>query len=158
MTNLEIRVDEETADKAVFLLPRNGYNHDMGSTLKSEVGKTGEIIAANYLRKNGYEILEKNFENKKGYRVGEIDIVAREQKSGEIAFVEVKTRRRGGLGSANPELAITRAKYQKLVRIMDRYLRGRRMLDLPHRLDAIAVEVDMETRKARLRHMKYIYY
>jgi putative endonuclease len=124
----------------------------------SELGKTGEIIAANYLERNGYEILETNFQNKIGYRVGEIDIIACEKRTGEIAFVEVKTRQKGSRDSENPELAITRAKYKKLTRIIERYLRQNNLEDTPHRLDAIAIEIDTETKKARLRHLKYIYY
>lgn len=123
-----------------------------------EVGTTGENIAASYLLKNGYEILETNFQNNLGYRVGEIDIIAREYETGEIAFVEVKARKKGGWGSENPELAITRAKYKKLTRIIGRYLRQNNLEDVPHRLDAIAIEMDMITRKANLRHLKYIYY
>jgi len=127
-------------------------------TLISELGRKGEIIAANYLLKNGYEILETNFQNNIGYRVGEIDIVARERKTGEIAFVEVKTRQKGSWDSENPELAVTRAKYKKLTRIIERYLRQNNLEDTPHRLDAIAIEIDAEVKKARLRHLKYIYY
>ncbi len=127
-------------------------------TLISELGRKGEIIAANYLLKNGYEILETNFQNNIGYRVGEIDIVARERKTGEIAFVEVKTRQKGSWDSENPELAVTRAKYKKLTRIIERYLRQNNLEDTPHRLDAIAIEIDAEAKKARLRHLKYIYY
>ncbi|OGI25090.1 MAG: hypothetical protein A3J76_02565 [Candidatus Moranbacteria bacterium RBG_13_45_13] len=123
-----------------------------------EIGITGENIAASYLLKNGYEILETNFQNDLGYRVGELDIVARENETGEIAFVEVKTRKSGSWGAENPELAITRAKYKKLTRIIGRYLRQHKLEDIPHRLDAIAVEMDMGSRKAKLRHLKYIYY
>lgn len=127
-------------------------------TFISELGKQGETIAADYLLRNGYEILETNFQNNLGYRVGEIDIIAREYETGEIAFVEVKTRKRGSWGSSNPELAITHAKYKKLTRIMGRFLRQKNLEDTPHRLDAIAIEMNLETRKARLRHLKYIYY
>lgn len=122
------------------------------------IGRTGEIIAANHLKQTGYQILEMNFENKLGYRVGELDIVAREEKTGEIVFVEVKTRRKGSFGSAYPELAITRAKYRRLTRIIDRYLRQKNMESAPHRLDAISIEMDMDRRKANLKHLKYIYY
>ena len=123
-----------------------------------EIGSSGEKIAADYLLRNGYEIMETNFQNDVGYRVGEIDIIAREKKSGEIVFVEVKTRKKGSWDSSNPELAITRAKYKKLTRIIGRYLRQKKLEDMPHRLDAIAIEMNLETRRANLRHLKYIYY
>jgi putative endonuclease len=127
-------------------------------TFISDLGKLGENISADYLLKNGYEILETNFQNDVGYRIGEIDIIAREKETGEIAFVEVKARKSGGWGSENPELAITRAKYKRLMRIISRYLRQNNLEDVPHRLDAIAIEMDMNSRKAKLRHLKYIYY
>mgnify|MGYP005831650207 CR=1 FL=1 len=123
-----------------------------------EIGLLGETIAIDYLLKNGYEILETNFQNKLGYRVGEIDIIAREKETDEIAFIEVKTRKKGSWDSENPELAITRVKYKKLIRIIARYLRQKKLEDILHRLDAIAIEINMETRKAKLRHLKYIYY
>ncbi len=46
----------------------------------------GENAAAEFLKKKGYVILERNF--RKGY--GEIDIIA--VKKGTLVFVEVKTR------------------------------------------------------------------
>jgi len=130
----------------------------MNREQNKKIGKLGEIIAANYLKQNGYRILDMNFENNLGYRVGELDIVAREESTDEIVFVEVKTRQKGSSGSAHPELAITRAKYQRLTRILGRYLRQKRLEDAPHRLDAISIEMDMGSRKANLRHLKYIYY
>jgi putative endonuclease len=130
----------------------------MNREQNKRTGQAGEIMAANYLKQNGYQILDMNFENKLGYRVGELDIVAREESTGEIVFVEVKTRRKGSLGSAHPELAITRAKYKRLTRILGQYLRQRHLESAPHRLDAISIEMDMMRRKASLRHLKYIYY
>lgn len=123
-----------------------------------EIGQLGERIAANYFQARGCEILEMNFENKWGYRLGEIDIVARNPKNKELIFAEVKTRQKGTSGSSVPELAINRAKYRKLSRIISNYLRKNNLQGCDHRLDAIAIELDMKTRKANLRHLKYIYY
>lgn len=52
---------------------------------KNEIGAYGETIAARYLEKHGFIILEKNYLKK----WGELDIVARGTDS--IRFVEVKT-------------------------------------------------------------------
>jgi putative endonuclease len=123
-----------------------------------EIGQLGERIAANYFRTQKCEILETNFENKFGYRLGEIDIVARDAKNNEIIFAEVKTRQKGTSNTSAPELAINRAKYRKLSRIISNYLRKNKLLDCNYRLDAIAIELDMKTRKANLKHLKYIYY
>jgi len=49
-------------------------------------GNLGEDLAARYLRKNGFKILKRNFQNK----IGEIDILARNKS--DIVIVEVKTK------------------------------------------------------------------
>lgn len=125
---------------------------------RKKIGNFGEKIAANYFLARGCEIIEKNFENKLGYRVGEIDLVAYEPKNKELIFIEVKTRKKGTLNSNAPELAISRAKYQKLSKIISRYLQKKNWLDRNWRLDAIAIELDLKTRKASLKHLKCIYY
>jgi len=125
---------------------------------RKEIGNLGERIAANYFLARGCEILEMNFENKFGYRVGELDLVARDLKSNEIIFAEVKTRQKGTSNSQAPEIAISRGKYRKLSKIISAYLRKNNLLDSKYRLDAIAIELDMKTRKANLKHLKYIYY
>ncbi len=53
---------------------------------EKNLGKRGEDIAENYLKKRGYKILARNFRIKGG----EVDIIA--EKDGEVVFVEVKTR------------------------------------------------------------------
>ena len=78
------------------------------NTLQKEIGNLGERIAANYFLARGCEILEMNFENKFGYRLGELDVVARDLKTNEIIFAEVKTRKKGTSNSESPELAISR--------------------------------------------------
>jgi len=125
---------------------------------RKEIGRLGEQIAANYFLACGCEILEMNFENKLGYRMGEIDIITRDPKKNEIIFVEVKTRQKGTSNSTAPELAINRAKYRKLSKIISAYLRKNNLLDSNYRLDAIAIELDIQSRKASLKHLKYIYY
>ena len=54
---------------------------------KRQIGKTGEQMAADYLVRNGFTILEKNF---RSGRFGEIDIIAEEDSY--LCFVEVKMR------------------------------------------------------------------
>ena len=53
---------------------------------RQELGKEGEDFAADYLQKQGYEIIDRNFECKQG----EIDIIAKDKN--EYVFIEVKTR------------------------------------------------------------------
>lgn len=52
----------------------------------NELGKLGEEMAAEHLRKNGYAILQTNWV----FQKAEIDIIA--QKGDVLAIVEVKTR------------------------------------------------------------------
>ena len=49
-------------------------------------GKNGENIAKNYLKKQGYRIIDTNYKTK----IGEIDIVAMKDKV--LSFIEVKSR------------------------------------------------------------------
>jgi len=49
-------------------------------------GNMGEDLAADFLRKKGFEILARNFR----YKQGEIDLIVR--KTNWLIFVEVKTR------------------------------------------------------------------
>ncbi len=56
-----------------------------GSKNTKEVGKIGEDVAARYLQKRGFTVIERNYWKK----WGEIDIVVKKDK--QIHFVEVKT-------------------------------------------------------------------
>lgn len=80
----------------------------------SEIGREGERAATDYLRDHGYQIRHLN------WREGryELDIVA--EKEFIIHFVEVKTRRAGGL--TTPEEALTPRKAAALRRAAQAYL------------------------------------
>lgn len=68
----------------------------------------GENAAAEFLKKKGYIILERNF--RKGY--GEIDIIA--VKNSTLVFIEVKTRSSDKFGT--PFEAISSWKLRSLIR------------------------------------------
>lgn len=53
---------------------------------RHELGKEGEEEDTKYLEKQGYKIIQRNFE----CRQGEIDIIAKDKS--EYVFIEVKTR------------------------------------------------------------------
>lgn len=96
----------------------------------NELGKTGENIAAVYLEKEGYLVLEKNWR----HRRAEIDLIA---KQGDVlVFVEVKTRSSAGLN--RPEDAVTKDKQALLTDAASVY-----MEELGHeweiRFDIIAI-------------------
>ena len=80
----------------------------------AETGRTGERAAVEYLRGTGYEICALNWRSGRY----ELDIVAR--KGGVVHFVEVKTRRAGGL--TPPEAAVTPQKFRALTQAALRYM------------------------------------
>lgn len=77
------------------------------------IGNTGEQAVCDFLLRNGYEIVKRNYT----VRGGEIDIIAK--KNDIYAFVEVKTRKAGALTSG--EEAITPSKKKHLIYAAQRF-------------------------------------
>jgi len=73
-----------------------------------KIGRKGENVACEHLKKNGYKILKRNYKKK----YGEIDIIA--QKGDLISFIEVKTRNGTEYGLACE--AVTKSKQEKIIR------------------------------------------
>jgi putative endonuclease len=96
----------------------------------NELGKLGEELAEQYLRKNGYAILDSNWT----FQKAEIDIIA--MKENTLAIVEVKTRSSIDFGS--PQDFVKPKKIQLLVKAVDAYV-NQKNLDLEIRFDIIAI-------------------
>ncbi|MBL7085723.1 MAG: YraN family protein [Candidatus Cloacimonetes bacterium] len=83
-----------------------------------QTGKLGEDIACDYLKKNGYKILQKNFEIKVSrFLKSEIDIIAKKNET--IHFIEVKTLKQKGreqFSAFLPEDRVDFKKKQKLIK------------------------------------------
>ncbi|MDD5953113.1 MAG: YraN family protein [Oscillospiraceae bacterium] len=77
-------------------------------------GKLGEGYTADFLRRKGCTILERNYHS----RYGEIDIIA--QRGQYILFVEVKTRREGSM--VDPLEAVTKEKRRRIIQTSLCYL------------------------------------
>lgn len=102
---------------------------------KREVGKEKEQIAAEFLKENGYIILEMNYNTKHG----EIDIIAKDAKY--ICFVEVKYRK--SLRSGLPEEAVNLRKMKKICKASQYYLYSHKeYMNHQIRYDVIAIEND----------------
>lgn len=123
--------------------------------VRNKVGSLGERLGCRYLRDKGYRILETNYCNATGKRLGEIDIVAK--KDGRIVFVEVKTRTAGKQPLALPEENIGRDKLSKLERIAQCYLREHKLQDAPYAFDALSILYDPASEKADIRHLESIF-
>jgi len=90
-------------------------------------GGAAETRACNWLEKQGFEIVERNF----FARVGEIDIVAK--RGEEIHFIEVKS----GKGLA-PHFAITPKKLSKIYASIEVFL-FKNNIDSPYCVDALFI-------------------
>jgi len=80
-----------------------------------QLGRRGEEAACQFLKKQGYKILARNFR----CPLGEIDVVAMKQE--RLHFIEIKTRSQARFG--NPEESVGREKQDKIIRIAQWYLK-----------------------------------
>ena len=123
-------------------------NKDRG---RKEVGRIGEDVAAQFLKKKGFVILERNY--RKPW--GEIDIIA--EKGSVVRFVEVKTLSRETLPDISremseyrPEEQVHQAKLRKISRTAEMYMNAKRdMRDF--QIDVVGVFLNIHTRQARCR-------
>lgn len=114
------------------------------------IGQRGEEIAAEYLTRLGYKILESNFRT----RFGEIDLVC--QDSRDLVFVEVKARTSHRFGL--PEESVTLRKRQRLRLAISLYLQSRETRFRRLRLEVIAIDLDPGSLQANeVRHFKDVY-
>jgi putative endonuclease len=114
----------------------------MKNKIKSLTGKEGEKIAAAFLKKNGYQISDTNFR----CPLGEIDIIARENKT--IVIVEVKTRKSNKLGY--PEQAVGIKKQKKMSQLALWYLQKRKIFNVAIRFDVVAITLYPEGNDIKL--------
>ena len=119
------------------------------------IGARGEKTAIAYLKKKGYKILASNFFNPSGRRLGEIDIIAKNDE--EIVFVEVKTRTISDFRKIIPEESITPIKLYKLNKAASFYISKNQLFNMPYRFDAIAIIADSGNNRAELKHFKNIF-
>ncbi|MCT4629730.1 YraN family protein [Winogradskyella sp.] len=96
----------------------------------NELGKKGEQLAVDFLLKNNYNVIERNYRFEKA----EVDIIA--EKEGVLAIVEVKTR--SSLDFGNPQDFVKPKQIKNLVKAVDEYV-TENDLDIEVRFDIIAI-------------------
>jgi len=101
---------------------------------RKTLGNRGEKIAVNFLRRRGYQIIERNYRS----FLGEIDIVAKEGEN--IVFVEVKTRSSTDFGL--PEEALSYDKRCRLTRLALNYLTHHKIKNVNSRFDVVSILMD----------------
>ncbi len=113
-----------------------------------QTGNYGEDLAAQYLKKLGYKILERNYR----IRGGEIDIVAKDGPT--LVFVEVKTRYSHEFG--NPVESMTYWKIKSLLKTALFYIQKINWGEKEYRLDFISVDFAEDPKNPKIELIKNI--
>lgn len=98
-----------------------------------ETGRRGEDLAVEFLTKQGYTILRRNYRK----RYGEIDIIATENNT--LVFIEVKTRKSLQFGDGFE--AVSYQKQLQLARVAQEYIQRYNMSDTCARFDVVSVRM-----------------
>ena len=111
--------------------------------IHNDLGKKGEDLAEEFLKKNNYQVLERNWRFKKA----EIDIIAK--KNNVLAIIEVKTRSSNYFG--NPQDFVNQKKIQLMVEAINEYVISKD-LDVEVRFDIVAIIKNKNT--TNIEHLK----
>ena len=108
-------------------------------SVRQRLGASGERVAAHYLERRGYRVIERNVRRTEG----EIDLVAIAGDPGApdatLVFVEVKLRRSGRAGRAVE--ALSAAKQERLCRLAEGYAAEHPELPAALRIDLLAIDL-----------------
>lgn len=112
---------------------------------KKELGAFGEKAAAEYLIKNKYKIMDKNYKT----RLGEIDIIAKDKN--DIVFIEVKTRTNTKYGL--PCEAVDFRKQHVICNVASLYILNKNLKRYNFRFDVVEVIVSND-KVSSINHIK----
>lgn len=110
------------------------------------IGNWGESLAASFLEKKGYKIVEMNFRT----RWGEIDIISKKGK--KLVFIEVRTK--SGSGFCSPEESVGPQKRQKLAFMANFYLQKKKLFHCDFGVDGVFIEI--KNGVPEIRHLENI--
>jgi putative endonuclease len=123
----------------------------------NEIGKIGENLAKEFLMKQGFSIIDRNFR----IRQGELDIIA--EKDDVLHFVEVKSVKVRDCHSlenlaVKPEDNLTFSKWKKLVITVESYLQNIKGREgAIYQIDLACVYIDTEKREGRVKLISNIH-
>jgi putative endonuclease len=109
------------------------------------LGRSGEEVALQYLKRKKYRIIKRSF---RMFR-GEIDIIAFERRT--LVFIEVKTRQSEDFGL--PEESVNAAKQNQIRKVANGFLAKNKLESAECRFDVISVSLDKD-RGYSIRHIK----
>ncbi|SDS21185.1 putative endonuclease [Friedmanniella luteola] len=123
----------------------------MVQNARQALGARGEELAVAELRRQGMEVLERNWR----CRHGEIDVVATETVDGRTTVVFCEVKCRSGLGFGDPLEAITWAKLRRLRSLAAEWMRVHEVTAATVRLDAVGVLL-VRGREPTVRHVRAV--
>ncbi|GMQ64756.1 YraN family protein [Vallitalea maricola] len=95
------------------------------------IGSKGEEIAAKFLEKQGYKIIDRNYR----CRFGEIDIIGMD--SDYLTFIEVKYRR--NINTGYPIEAVGYYKQKRIIKTAMYYTKVKRLYNADIRFDVVEI-------------------
>ncbi|MBL8892425.1 MAG: YraN family protein [Planctomycetaceae bacterium] len=110
---------------------------------QNSLGYRGELVAADFLRGRGYQIVCHGYQTSDG----ELDLVAID--GDVVVYVEVKTLRRP---DSRPEAAVHRRKRKQLIKLARIFAASRGLLHQRSRFDVIAVIWPDPQQPPQIRH------
>lgn len=113
----------------------------------NELGTKGENLAVDFLLKNGYTIVARNYT----YQKAEVDIMA--QKEEILVVVEVKTRTSADFG--DPQQFLKPKQIQRIIKAVDEFVNVNE-LDVEVRFDIIAIVLNKKGMS--LEHLENAFY
>jgi len=105
--------------------------------IRQKTGRDGERLAADHLRRAGYQILTLNYTV---HRAGEIDLVCR--RGDTLACVEVKTR---NSLTVPFEYLVPRSKQRKIIYAARHFVQRHGLFDVVVRFDVVFVDLSGAT-------------
>lgn len=119
---------------------------------QQDIGRWGENLAANFLEKRNYSIINRNYRTSSG----EIDLVALHNVDKEtlLVFVEVKTRTSEKFGY--PEQSITKRKWNHMLLAIDEFQDNHPQYEYDWQIDVIAIQSLPTKQTPDIKHYKNV--
>jgi putative endonuclease len=124
-----------TADRPVFPVGVGSQGGAMTTWNRADIGALGEQLAVDYLTSQGLRVLTRNWR----CRYGELDVIAADDATRNVVFVEVKTRTTDQFGGVAE--AVTPAKVRRLRRLAGLWLAAQDDRWAAVRIDIIGVRI-----------------